>query len=272
MRPDRLRTEALGFQLAAANAHCSGIRLHAVCQMTNHIHIVLTDTQSQLSDFLMRFNGLLARDINAIDKVKGRFFERRYAASPILDLDAVVDRIVYTVCNPASANLVEAFEQWPGLCGSFVSLEPQSFQRTDRRALYRALRQAQQTGLPVDDNDFVQSRTLTLVPVPGVPAERVEAGIVACQRALHAKRRGRGSVLGVRAVLAVDPFDSPSSSSSKRPNPLCHTSLIDRLAEFRNGWRAFVDAYKQASARFRNGHFGVAFPPWSFRPFCPLIQ
>ena len=238
--------------------------------MTNHIHLVLTDTQSQLSDFMMRFNGLLARDINAIDEIKGRFFERRYAASQILDLDAIVDLIVYTVCNPASANLVEDFEQWPGLSGSFVSLAPQPFQRTDRRAFYRALRQAQQTGLPVNETDFVQSRTLRLVGVHGIPTERVEAAIAERQRALQAKRRG--PVLGVRAVLAVDPFDTPSSSSSKRPNPLCHTSLVDRLADFRNGWRAFVDAYKQASARFRNGHFGVAFPPWSFRPFCPLIE
>ena len=238
--------------------------------MTNHIHLVLTDTQSQLSDFMMRFNGLLARDINAIDEIEGRFFERRFAASPILDLDAVVDRIVYTVCNPASANLVEDFDQWPGLCGSFASLAPQSFRRTDRRTFHRALRQAQQTGLPVDENDFIQTRTLTLVPVPGVQAERVEAAITEHQRALHAKRRG--SVLGVRAVLAVDPFDTPTSPSSKRRNPLCHTSFVDRLTDFKNGWRAFIDAYKQASRQFRNGHFGVAFPPWSFRPFCPLIE
>lgn len=270
LRPDQLRAEAVGFQLAAANAHCPGIQIHAVCQMTNHIHLVVTDTQSQLSNFMMRFNGLLARDINALDEVKGRFFERRFAASPILDLDAVVDRIVYTVCNPASANLVDSFEQWPGLCEAFVGSPPKTFRRTDRRAFYRALRLAEQTGTPVDENDFVQMRTLTLVPVPGVRPERIEAAIAERHRALHAKRGG--SVLGVRAVLAVDPFDTPISLSSKRPNPLCHTSVLERLKEFKAGWRDFVDAYKQASARFRNGHFGVIFPSWTFRPFCPLIE
>ena len=65
-------------------------------------------------------HGTFAKALNEMDRVRGQVYERRYSAIEILDDDALVDRIVYTLTNPAAADLVAEVEARPGLIRAFV--------------------------------------------------------------------------------------------------------------------------------------------------------
>ena len=72
-------------------------------------------------------------------------------------------------------------------------------------------------------------------------------------------------VKGVQAVCEEDAHKKPLRTK-KSPRPLCHVSTREGLRLFRESLRAWAAAFAQASARFRQGHWHVEFPPWAFRP------
>ena len=77
--------------------------------MSNHVHLVVTDRLGELATFMEYFDGQLGRALNGIDEIRGQVFERRYAATEIVDDDAMAKQIVYAVTNPVAANLVRSF-------------------------------------------------------------------------------------------------------------------------------------------------------------------
>ena len=269
LRPDAVRSELVGFHLAAANNFCPGIQLYAACQMGNHLHLVLKDRHSQLSAFMMHFNGLLARSINRLDGVDGRFFERRFTAIQILDEAALLDRIVYTLCNPVAASLVQRTREWPGLLGAAATVEPRMYRRFDHNQYQAAVRRARKTNERVRRSDFLIQRRLEFVSPPTIEDEVIRSAVRSREQALAAERQH--GVLGIQRMLAMDPFSVPSTRPPKKSIPWCHTSSSELLRSFRSGWREFVDLYRHASAQFRLGRFDVRFPDWSFRPCVPLL-
>jgi putative transposase len=107
-------------------AQRTGVVLHAVCVMSNHHHLVVTDVRGVLPEFLRELHRLTAKAINAS---QGQW-ENLWAAEPcnavrlVTDGD-VEDKIAYVVANPVAAGLVAQPEQWPGvsLCADFARLD-----------------------------------------------------------------------------------------------------------------------------------------------------
>ena len=237
--------------------------------MSNHIHIVVTDHRAELATFMEYLDGQLARAINRLDRVRGQVFERRYSAIEIIDDQALADRIVYTITNPVAANLVHSHSDWPGLLSWFGSVDgPIVCTRFRDRDFRRAAEAAKRLG---DDaprrEDFTDSAQLRFVPADGVDRSAVRAAIRERERALEEQRSG--SVLGVPAVLDADTFDAPDRPK-RSPMPLCHAATRERWLDYRAHWRAFVHAYRRASAAFRAGALAVVFPEHAFRPPLPL--
>ena len=115
--------------MARALERCRGVELGCVMQMGNHMHLVLQDNAGELARLMEYFIGNLARDLNRLDGERGPVFERRYTPIEIVDEDAIVERIGYTMANPAKANLVDTHRQWPGLCGTGASMDGTVFSR-----------------------------------------------------------------------------------------------------------------------------------------------
>jgi len=266
LRPDATRRDYVGFFLGRALGLCAGIQLHAAVQMSNHLHLVLMDCEGELSDFMREFLGPLAKAINRLDAVHGPLFERRYAATEIVDEAALVERIVYTLTNPVAANLVASFLDWPGLIVGPNLTGCQRFRRSRRPTPPRVNRSPRIPSEEVDRRaafEEVEFEVTWNEEVAHLSAE-LELALEARQQALTAARASR-SVLGRGAVLALDPFHSPERPKRRRM-PLCHASTMELWRWFREGWRAFVLAYRQASAAFRRGRVDVTFPPHSYRP------
>ncbi|MBI2377614.1 MAG: hypothetical protein HYV07_26670, partial [Deltaproteobacteria bacterium] len=107
--------QIVGFHLARALRKFPAIELIALIGLSNHLHLALRDGGSQLSAFCQYLFGNIAVDINSLLGRSGPLFPRPFSAERILDLEALADRIRYTVLNPAAARLVDRYEDWPGI-------------------------------------------------------------------------------------------------------------------------------------------------------------
>jgi len=115
LRPSSETTRIIKYCLALALAK-TGVVVHAICVMSNHHHLVVTDPNGVLPVFLREFHRACAK---AINHAQGQV-ENLWAAEPcnVVQLAAdndVIDKVAYVVANPVAAGLVAAPEQWPGL-------------------------------------------------------------------------------------------------------------------------------------------------------------
>jgi hypothetical protein len=73
---------------------------------------------------------------------------------------------------------------------------------------------------------------------------------------------------GVKEGLTVreqHPHSRPERLK-RSPRPLGHASTRQALRELREQYRAFVSAFREAAARWRQGDFSARFPLFSFPP------
>lgn len=257
--PTPERVEILGFSLAKAQARHPSVCLVALCQMSNHLHLVLRDGAGELSAFMQYFVGHLARRLNVLDGLHGAVFERRFSEIAIVDQAALVERVAYAIANPVEASLVQSHRAWNGLwafAGGAAQRRSFSFFHAGR--FRRACERVEgMDGAPrVRRAEFVETAVLEI--------GRVEAGLAAAiataVKAREARlREGQGGVVGMARVVAMSPLERPRSSS-RSPMPLCFASTEEGRSVFVAGWRAFVEAFHRASERFRRGVMEVAFP------------
>ena len=252
----RRHVEAFLYCLAYA-AKRTGIMVHAVVVMGNHYHIVLTDPLGVLPVFAECLNKLVAKCMNAM---RGRW-ENFWASEPVsyvrlLDDEAIIDKIAYTLCNPVQEGLVKRGDQWPGL-------------RLGRPGTYRATRPARffreegtmtaSTGLEIT--------TPTLEGLTEREARRrIDQAVAAREdaereRVLAAKR----AFLGRRAIIQQDPFASPATHEPRRElsprvasrNKWLRVETLVRCAEFALQYREALTAWRE---RIRD----VVFPPGTY--------
>lgn len=107
--------ETIRYCLAVA-AQKYDLQLHSFLWMSNHYHLVLTDTSAQMPDFMRDLNSLMSKALNAIRGTTGQNFERRsYNAIVIADGAKMLTHCAYTESNPCQAHLVESASDWGGV-------------------------------------------------------------------------------------------------------------------------------------------------------------
>lgn len=262
MLPSKERRNIVAFFLGKAKARYPGIQVACICQMSNHLHLVLRDRDSQLSGFMRDFLGHCAKALNRLDMVRGTVFERRYTAIPIVDMDAAVRRIAYAITNPVDAGLVRSHRDWTGFCDWFGAFEPETVTYFHAGKHNRAVKEAKRTGAPVSRKDFEEMVTLDLDAIDGLDSAAVKQAIEAREAELRPKHP---RILGMRRVLQQSSFDCPKRSK-RSAMPLCLYTCRRVKAVFERGWFSFLEKYREASAAFRAGDFDVSFPMFCFRP------
>src|SRR5690349_18809512 len=241
--PSRRTRQVFHYCLAYA-AERTGIIVHAVTVMSNHYHLVVTDPLGRLPAFTECLNKLVAKCLNAS---YGRW-ENFWSSEPIsyvtlLDSDAVIDKIAYTLANPVLAGLVKRGDQWPGLRlarpGSHPTKRPPCFFR-EEGAMPRAL--SLEIVDPAPDNSNAGD---TRTKIERAVAER-EA-----QARENARREGF-RFLGASRVMRQNRFMSPRTREVRR-------GVSPRIAS-RNKWLRievlsrsadFIRDYRRAFASWR---------------------
>src|ERR1700691_4703267 len=96
-------------------ARREGILVHALCAMSTHIHLVVTDVHGRLPIFLHSFHRLVARCMQVYRNWDDVVWDKDPPSVVELGTPAaVVEKIAYVLANPVAAGLVERAHQWPG--------------------------------------------------------------------------------------------------------------------------------------------------------------
>lgn len=265
---------AIGACLAKA-ASAYFVSVHAVVQMGNHLHLVVTLSAPNLHKFMRQFLSQVAYLVNAHLGRTGKVFRERYDANEILDADAMIEKLGYVHANPCNANLVDRAADWPGLTSAraVVTGEAMTFQKVNRTKY----QQARHRDSRVRPEDFLESHVLRIEPLPSwanlppveqrrLAAETIEQAELAARK----QRQAAGKTVMPRSRLrSTNPWDRPSRPKRGR-RPLCHTTIPELFFAFREEWWEFRRDYAAASEKYRAGAYATRFPDGSIRP--PLLD
>jgi len=286
LRPDPKTNETLGWWLARALERHPGVRLAAIANLSNHLHMLVEDRTGDLAPFMQHFLGNAAKAINELrtdpdgEPRDGKVFHRRYSAEPVLGRDAALDRLLYLLANPTKADLVDRLEAWPGLVLWARSGEPErrGFTRVDNAAYERAKKRATKKGKrPPRRRDYARTEALVVHPLseggrvgthdddPVLDPAHVLA-LLRQREAASRAERGARPPLGAKRVLAQR-TDARPRSPKRSPRPLCHAASRAARIAFKELYRDFVNAFREASHALRHqGELTVPFPDWSYPP------
>jgi putative transposase len=249
LRPDPVVVQIFEYLLGLL-ATQYGIRIHAYVMMSNHYHLVVTDTDGRLPDFQRDFNSLLARSVNAFRGRWESFWDRRsYSGVKLLNGEDVIDSMAYTLANPVKARLVNRARQWLGATSAGM-----------------VFGRARQITRP---KKFFSEDMPTVVELeivrPGCFAGLSDAevlawleGDVSRREAEHAKL---GKAMGMTRVLQQDWRASSESFELRRQ--------LQPTIKGRDKWariealqrsKAWLRSYKDALARFVAGERDVGWP------------
>jgi len=264
LRPDPKIVRIFEYLLGLA-CERYGILLHAYVCMSNHYHLVVTDPNGELPDFLRYFNSLLARAVNC---ARGRWETfwagDSYNAVDLLEEDDVLDKLVYTLANPVSAGLVGRAWAWEG--ATSMSLHFGGRRIVQRPSVFFSDRMPEEVTLELQVPPYLSH--MSSRELHSVLAERV-AEIEAECRATDRKP------LGMRGVLTADWNDSPTTREPRRGlNPRlaarCTATRVAAIAAFKR----WVDVYRSVRARFVAGERDIEWPRGTYemckRLGCPM--
>jgi REP element-mobilizing transposase RayT len=114
LRPSRKVNQIVRFCLGHA-AQRYAVRLHAYIAMSNHLHIVATDTQGNLPEFMHWVNEYIAKCVNVqLGRWESFWAPGSYSAVQLSDADDILAKMVYVYTNPVEAGLVRTAREWPG--------------------------------------------------------------------------------------------------------------------------------------------------------------
>lgn len=254
LRPDEALSNAFVYCLALA-AEKHRVSVHALCAMSNHYHLVITDNDGVLPEFMAWLNRQLAMCVKRIRRWDEVVWEPNvaYSAVELEGVSEALDKAAYVLLNPVSAALVRSPERWPGALSTVERLRIGCMQAT-RPSVWFA-------------NDAPESVSLELSPPPCFANSldyckalddllQTRASFVRAEL----QRKGRSFLGRVRlrkTAVATRP--------TKKKEPLGRNPVFSALT--RNGWlaaverlRAFRLAYRTAYRAWRNGDRSVEFP------------
>ena len=254
LRPDGLLTGAFLYCLALA-ATKYGVSVHAFCAMSNHYHLVLTDNEGVLPDFMAWLNRQLAMCVKRLRSWDEVVWEPNvpYSAIELTGPTEALDKVAYVLLNPVSAALVRSPRRWPGALSTVAKL---------RSGLVKASRP------PVwFRRDSVESVELELTPPPCFPdldAYLEALNALLSKRLLQLRielgRQGR-SFLGSGRVRATRVTERPKTKKERFGRSPTFSALT------RAAWRAACErlrnfrlAYRAAYRAWRRGDRAIEFP------------
>ena len=260
-RPDAAIRQLYLYTLAVC-AREYDVLVHAVTLMSTHEHLVVTDTNGQLPDFLRRLHRLVALGTKVLRKWEGPAWDHeRPSVVRLLTEPAIIEKLAYVMANPVKAGLVRRAREWPG-----VTVLPQELgRRTWRIKRPEAFFDADNPQWP-DEVELslslppVLQRTYGAQQVREAVAQELEHQEHLAHR--EVKRRN-WRVLGAERVRRLSPFQRATSFEPLRGlNPTFAVGrgqrgvFFDAVARL----RAFRKAYRQALEQWRAGLRETVFP------------
>lgn len=269
-RPDAAITQLFRYALAIS-AHRHGIQVHALCLMSTHLHLVVTDVHGVLPRFLHLFHRLVALGTKALRAWEGPVWDHEpTSVVRLVTREAIVEKIAYTLANPVAAGLVRRAGEWPGatvLVGD----------------IGRGVLQARRPDVYFDPTNpkwpEEASLSLTLPPtIDDADADRFRRDVAAELERQEAEARNEidrcgAGFLGAERVCNVSPYDRATSVEARRreinPTFAVGRGNVDAWTRAAAAVRAFRATYRGALEKWRATLRDVVFPAgtWWMRIF-----
>ena len=194
--------------LLARYAEKHGIELHGFVFMSNHFHLVLTDTRGTLPLFMGEFDSMVTRVLNHELGRRGTLWETgTYASWPLKTQAEILHQLAYQAANPVEAHQVKDPARWRGLLSLPRDVATSRHVRPPAEGLF---------GCGHEGSALPASATLTLTVPPSFDPQRPARFRARFQRALdhmlHEIHDRGGGFAGRDAVLRLDPFSAPQSA------------------------------------------------------------
>ena len=87
--------------------------LHAFCQLTNHVHLLIQTPKPTLSRGMQFLFGQYVAEFNARHGRRGALVQGRYGAVLVETQEHFLECLRYIAMNPVGAGLCERPEDWP---------------------------------------------------------------------------------------------------------------------------------------------------------------
>ncbi|WP_437683359.1 transposase [Sorangium sp. So ce131] len=253
-RPDAAINQLLIYVLAVS-ARRYGVQIHALCAMSTHLHLVVTDAQGVLPRFLQFFHRIVALGTKVLRKWEGAVWDHETTSVVrLLTHAAVVEKIAYVLANPVAAGLVRRAREWPGVkvdvdeigrgalhaARPSVYFNPKNPQWSEEMTLAIALPPAVEQG-NAEQGNAEQGNADGFRGQVAAELERLEA------RAHADVNRQGGRFLGAERVSKISPYQRATSFEALRErNP---TFAVGR--EQGGAWRTAASAVRAFRASYR---------------------
>ncbi|WP_437573463.1 transposase [Sorangium sp. So ce887] len=268
-RPDAAITQLLIYALVVA-ARRYGLQVHALCAMSTHLHLIVTDVTGVLPRFLQFFHRIVALGTKVLRTWEGPVWDHEApSVVRLLTRAAMVEKIAYVLANPVAAGLVRHAREWPGA-------------KVDVGELGRGVLRAARPSVYLDPENPLWPDEVTL-PLSLPPAieqdsaegflQEVAAELERQEAQAHAEMQQHGRCfLGAEQASKISPYERATSFEALRErNP---TFAVGR--EQGDAWRiagaavrAFRASYRAALEQWHTGVRSVVFPAgtWWMRTF-----
>jgi len=268
-RPDAAITQLLIYALAVSSRRY-GLEVHALCAMSTHLHLVVTDVQGVLPQFLQHFHRIVALGTKVLRKWEGPVWDHEHTSVvQLLTREALVEKIAYVLANPVAAGLVRHAREWPGA-------------KVDARQLGRGVLRARRPVAYLDPENpqWPDEASLPITLPPTVAQDgadgfrdAVAAELERLEVEAQAEVQRQGlRFLGADRARTVSPYDRATSFEGLRArNP---TFAVGR--DQGGAWsgaaaavKAFRASYRSALERWCAGVRNALFPAgtWWMRAF-----
>lgn len=254
------------------------VEIFGVTCLSNHVHLLLgVQDVERLAEFMRHFTSNLAREVQRLHRWRGPVWGRRYSHVPVQGEEAEIERFRYLLSQGVKEHLVGRCQQWPGVHVAKYfqrgdALSGWWFDRT-KECGWRA------RGKEYETYELGNPETVVVSQLPcrtDTPAETYRQWVAEEIYELEAmaereREREGSSVVGAKAVQRVKPHAAPDEIDHT-PCPRVHAATKQAREAFHEAFVLFLQAYREASARLRQGARDVVFPDGCFPPAGPFVR
>ncbi len=262
LRPSKKVDQAIVYCFAVA-AKRYDLDVYWLSALSNHYHAGLRDKHGNYPEFLRYFHSLLARCLNAH---WGRW-ENLWASEPssalhLGDNEAIFDKMIYGLSNPALDHLVDRVFHWPGV-------NSYRYQLADRPMVAK-----RPSWFFPENSTLPEQIELHFVRPPEYAhltheqwAKMIRDAVTDKEDEAREERNGR-PVVGRKAILRRSAFSSPESSTERRRlRPSVASKNQWRRIELLQANTLFQRQYRQAYRQLQqaDGDHEVLFPHGTYK-------
>lgn len=255
-RPETIALVRYAYALAAERYN---LTIHALCIMSTHLHVIVTDHEAKHPRFTEFAHRTIALGLKAMYGIEGAVWdEAGVSVQRLIGRTAIVEALSYLRMNPVAAACVPLDRMYPAVFGV-----------DDRAPLERSTTTITRPSCFRMDSAYPSSADFSLEPPATVLEELGEEGaaraiVDAVQRhreeARKENRQRRRQYLGMKRVLSTDVWTRAGALKRAELKPRFKGVVREAIRKGLIEYQQFLELYFRALDEFKGGNRDVIFP------------